>query len=151
MKPRTATFLLIAVPLFTVGFGWHYYVSPVIKNARRAWLVSQEGYPLVGGYRYASFDGYRLLEKNNRRPLDIGGTHLNRFYFDDRFIVGEVIEKPKESDNYRRYSYFILDTDSEDYQSNLSLAEFESVLNELNILETVHLVGRDSDLWLEQQ
>lgn len=150
MKLRKATFLLLTTPIVAASLVFWFFVQPALENGHRVFLVSQQGYSLTGGYRYASFDGYRLLEKDKRRPLDIGG-HLNRLYFNDRYIVGEVNTKPSSRNGYQQYLYFVLDTESEAYEAMLNEDEFERVIEELGLASTVNLVDRDSDLWFKKQ
>ena len=112
-------------------------------------------YPLPNGYEYiVPNSGNHMLVKagsSHSAPL---GYYLNRAYVDDRYVVGEVLERPsveESSQATESSSFFIFDTAYGQFTSELNAANFESKLREIGIWQDVELVGRDSRQWLQPQ
>ena len=125
---------------------------------RQTSLITTTGYPLINGYKYITYgsefkDGnHRLIRETGEELDDIKlGSHLEHLYFDDRYILGEVIKWRNHFDDQREVSYFILDTVAERHISNMSKAEFETALKQLGIWNKVQLYSRDDANWLKQQ
>lgn len=120
-----------------------------------AFLIKGDGYPLINEYRYGVLNsGRHQLLRGDKIAVELG-YHLNRIYFNDRYIVGEITEKRRSYERrsqHKRYTFFIFDTEMpETYQSGLTDAEFKAELKELGIHNEVNLVDRDSKKWLQKQ
>ena len=111
-------------------------------------------YPLPNGYEYiVPNSGNHMLVRNGGGHALLG-YYLKRAYVDDRYVVGEVLERPsaEESNNAeQRSSFFIFDTASGQFIPDLNEADFKSKLRDIGIWQDVELVGRDSRHWLQPQ
>lgn len=138
----------------------------VYHDIRKEILIGTTGYPLTNGYGYlvVGSSEHWLL----KRPIDSDnaiqqsdyidlGYHLNRLYFDCRYIAGEITQKPSSTEyedfskDEKGYLYFIVDTEAHNYLLNLSESEFEVQLKRLGIHKSVELSGRDDLNWLEKR
>lgn len=138
----TSILILVAIFLFQV-----------YREIEKKLLITNRGYPLTNGYSYSVLGTGRHRLLGNSRQIELG-YHLNRLYFDDRYIVGEITEEPdnpEQLNQERRHSYFIFDTNTAHYTPNLNESEFETELRKLGIWEDVKLSSRDDRNWLKQQ
>jgi hypothetical protein len=109
-------------------------------------LIGGRGYPLINGYSYTVPESGHHLIEGNYRKIELG-YHLNRIYINDRYIIGEITERPGKAN---QYSFFIFDTKTADYTSNLTQHDFDVEIGRRGI-EEVNLVGRDDKDWLKKQ
>lgn len=114
-------------------------------------ILSTEEYRLPNGYEYfvPQSGMHMIVKKGGGVNL---GYYLNRAYVDDRYVVGEVILRPEasdRSDQEHEFSFFIFDTKSGRYSSDLTKSQFEEDLENLELWDEVELVGRDSEFWLK--
>lgn len=130
------------------------HMFPTCRKLNESFLVETRGYPLTNGYRYGVLEsGRHQLLTESGAVIELG-YHLNRLYFDDRYIVGEVTNRPEDSEQpskNKSYSYFIFDTNSRYYISNLNQSEFRDELKSLGILDKVVLFSRGDSNWLRKQ
>ncbi|NEQ47028.1 MAG: hypothetical protein F6K00_27205 [Leptolyngbya sp. SIOISBB] len=130
-----------------------YFLAQKYQDIRRDLLISTSGYPLTNGYRYVVFGSgdHRILGGHEAIKL---GYYLNRIYFDDRYIVGEITERPTSREDSlagKRHSYFIFDTVTGQYTSKLNKSDLEAELRRLEILANVQLSSREDRKWLKKQ
>lgn len=136
--------------LITILLFWLY------RGIEREFLITSHGYPLTNGYRYLVLGSGHHKLLGGHRPIELG-YHLNRLYFDNRYIAGEITEGPDHAEyadyngEVKRYSYFIFDTETGYYISDLSKSDFKVELEKLNIWEDVKLSSRSDSNWLKKQ
>lgn len=130
------------------------YLFPACQKLNERFLIAGDGYPLTNGYRYGVLEsGRHQLLTESGAEIELG-YHLNRIYFDDRYIVGEVTNKPKDPEQpsqSKSYSYFVFDTEDHRYKSYLNESEFRDELRRLGILDKVVLFDRRDPNWLRKQ
>lgn len=161
-KSKKFTFIepVIALALISI------FSLRTCRNIEKETLITTTGYPLTNGYGYLVVGpGEHLLLK---RPISSDeaisqvdyidlGYHLNRLYFDSRYIAGEITKQPNFTEHTdlpgkeKRYSYFIVDTETHNYLLDLNESEFEVELKRLEIHESVELSSRDESNWLKKQ
>lgn len=126
-------------------------VFAFLKGLQSVHLIATDSYPLVNGYGYGVIESgdHRLI---GRRSIELG-YHLQSLYFDDRFIIGEVIEWPYYQDRPygNKHSYFIFDTETGKYLPGLTTPAFKAELEKLGISENIELSKRSDRNWLKQQ
>ncbi len=142
--------LLCTRVLFIATIGTEVFVF--LKDLQRLHLIATDSYPLVNGYGYGVIESgdHRLFRGESSIEL---GYHLQSLYFDDRFILGEVIEWPHYQDRPygSRHSYFIFDTETGKYTPGLTTPAFKAELEKLGIPQDIELSKRSDDNWLKQQ
>lgn len=150
---KIVKYLLITVTIL-ISTTALIFLLQVYLSIRQAVLIWGDGYPLTNGYKYAVYDRRRhqLAKTYTRWEL---GCHLNRLYFDDRYIVGEISicepPTPEVPNPKKQYTYFIFDTETTTFVRHLSESELETLLKRIGIWEDVKLVGRGSPKWLKKQ
>lgn len=125
----------------------------------QTWQNVNEGFLIMAGDGYPLTNGYNFLVDARRDDYIVGnggkirlGVQVNRIYIDDRYIIGEVYDGPREqADREEDYSFFVFDTQTTDYSSGMDESAFETKLKQLGIQKKVKLVDRDNRKWLRKQ
>jgi hypothetical protein len=98
--------------------------------------------------------GMHMIGKEGTQGIVLG-YYLNRAYVNDRYVMGEVMLAPEDPDGLTQttdeFTYFIFDTQSGKYLSDLTKSQFEEELKRLGLWNEVELIGRDNKSWLKNE